>query len=123
MSLTVIGAVSSAIVVVPSDVVSVTAASFFLLHAASAAVRSRALATVAARLVVRIVSGLRLCVGDSELETRMDQVRIRDSVAVRHVNCFPFAGIAVDLLGDLAQAIALLDGIGLPAAQGRRAAA
>src|SRR4026208_399930 len=64
-----------------------------------------------------------LCVGNGELLTRIDQVGIRDFVAVRHVNFFPLAGIAVDLLGDLAQAVAFLDGIAFSASQSRRAAA
>src|SRR6266576_843816 len=125
MSLTRIGAVSTATVavVVPSDVVSVKVVSFFLLHAASAANRSSALAKAPTRVIVRVIGFISsLGVGNRELQTGMDEIRVRNLVAVGGVNFFPFAWIAVELLSDLAQVVASSDDVGLPSGRGSRRA-
>src|SRR6266702_3959628 len=98
MSLTRIGVVymATVAVVVPNDVVSVRVPSFFLLQAASAPNKNSALARAVTRAVVGIMGRISsLCVGDRKLQTRMDQVWIRNLVAVRGVNFFPFAWVAV----------------------------
>ena len=55
----------------------------------------------------------------------MDQVRILDAVAVGLENLLPLFGVAVELLGDLGEGIALGDRVGLGAlsAWGSRGAA
>src|SRR6476659_538641 len=124
MSLTRTGAVSIATVavVVPSDVVSVSVVSSFFLHAARAASMNRALAIVATRGFVPIMGRISsLCVGDGELQSGMDQVWIWNLVGVGGVNLLPLAGIAVELLGDLAQVVAALYGVGRSPCRGGRA--
>jgi len=46
----------------------------------------------------------------------MDQVRVGNLVAVGGVDFFPLRGIAVEVLGDLAQIVARLDDVGKSAA-------
>ena len=54
----------------------------------------------------------------------MNQVGIRNFVGVGRMNLFPFAGVTVELLGNLAQTIALLDGVRYPrAGRSRRTSA
>lgn len=45
----------------------------------------------------------------------MDQVRILDAVAVGLENLLPLLGVAIELLGDLGEGIALGDRVGLGA--------
>src|SRR5438445_7282401 len=122
MSLTLIGVVSTdtVAVCVPAAVVSTTAPSlFFLLQATSATEKTTAPTSAAARLVVRIE--LSPLGGNGELQARMNQIGIRNLVRVGRVDLLPLSGVAVELPGDLDEAIAFLDGVRLrPAGNGRR---
>src|SRR5206468_1153711 len=125
MSLTRIGVVSTdtVAVCVPTAVVSMTLPSFFLLHAASATENTSALTRAAARAVVRINS-LLSDFWNGELQSGVDEIRIGNLVGVCSVNLLPFPGVAVEVPGDLAEAVAALDGVGLLARwSGSRAAA
>src|SRR4051794_15537544 len=115
MSLTRIGVVSTDTVAVciPAAVVSTTAPSFFLLHAASAAENITAPATATARIVglMVVASG----VGNCQLQSGVDQVRVGNLVGVCGVDLLPLRGIAVELFGDLAEVVAFLDRVRLVA--------
>src|SRR4029077_1721231 len=54
-----------------------------------------------------------LCPRNREFLSRMNQVRILDLIAVRFVDAMPLVGIAVEMLGNLRQAVSRHDNIGL----------
>src|SRR5215210_6994812 len=57
-------------------------------------------------------------VGNREFLTGVNEVGVLDLVAVGFVDLVPFAGVAVNMFGDLAQRITAFHGIGLPPAAG-----
>src|SRR5438105_12265212 len=59
-------------------------------------------------------------VRNGELQARTNQIGIRNLVSVSGVNLLPLARVAVELLGDLAEVVALLDGVGRRPGRSRR---
>src|SRR5258705_11823110 len=74
-----------------------------------------------ANWVVSFVNSL-LSLRNGELQTGVDQVRIRNLVGVGSVDFFPLGGIAVEMLGDLAEVVPRLDHVGGSAARRGRGA-
>src|SRR5215471_15930484 len=82
----------------------------FLAHAPKATTARRV--SSAERVCLLIVVSLLLCPGDLQHLAGANEIRVLDGVLVRFEDLFPAVRVAVDLLGDLREAVAGDDSVG-----------